>query len=49
MGSIALPTRIWFAGQNGIPRKFIGTAVLFQPKLKQEAMGADTDTAIEAF
>jgi F0F1-type ATP synthase assembly protein I len=55
MGSIALPTRIWFAGQNEISREFIGAAVLFLPfsvflpRLILRAMKVDAEAAIEAF
>ena len=54
-GVFAVPLGIFMAGRTEITLAFIGAAVLFLPlfvflpKLKQAAMKADTDAAIEAF
>ena len=54
-GVFAVPLGIWFAGRTEISLVFICTAILFiplfvfLPKLIQQAMMADADTADEAF
>ena len=55
VGVFAVPLGIFMAGRTEITLAFISAAVLFLPlfvflpKLKQAAMKADTDAAIEAF
>ena len=48
-GTFAAPVGIFLAGRTDMSLAFIGAAVLFLPKLIQQAMKADTDAAIEAF
>jgi len=48
-GVFAVPLGIYMAGRTDMSLAFIGTAVLFLPKLTQRAMKADADAIISAF